>query len=120
MNEQKEKIVRFIRFLKKASKEDNRGILADLRRGFSEATEARVWPHLGRILADFVKTTGNGSYFARSRRVTRRIRYTTIRKTLARRQGVCLMNCLRSRRRLSGSLIAEGRKTFANDCEVSF
>lgn len=49
MNEQKEKIVRFIRFLKKASKEDNRGVLADLRRGFSEATETRVWPHLGRF-----------------------------------------------------------------------
>ena len=50
MNEKrKKKVDAFIRFLKKTSKADNRGVLADLRRGFSDATAVRVWPHIGKF-----------------------------------------------------------------------
>lgn len=47
MNERQKKVGAFIRFLKKTSKTDNRAVLADLRRGFSKATEKRAWRHIG-------------------------------------------------------------------------
>ncbi|MBR5243389.1 MAG: type I-E CRISPR-associated protein Cse2/CasB [Thermoguttaceae bacterium] len=39
----------FIQFLLNLSPERDCGVLADLRRGFSEATETRAWPHIGRF-----------------------------------------------------------------------
>lgn len=39
----------FIQFLFELSPERDAGVLADLRRGFSEATETRAWPHIGRF-----------------------------------------------------------------------
>ena len=49
MNEKQRMVAAFIRFLKKTAKTDNRGVLADLRRGFSDATAIRVWPHIGKF-----------------------------------------------------------------------
>jgi len=39
----------FIQFLFELSPERDSGVLADLRRGFSEATATRAWPHIGRF-----------------------------------------------------------------------
>lgn len=39
----------FIQFLFGLSPERDRGVFADLRRGFSKATEMYAWPHIGRF-----------------------------------------------------------------------
>ncbi len=46
--EQKERHT-FIKYLYGLSPEKDRGVLADLRRGFSKATETRSWPYIGRF-----------------------------------------------------------------------
>lgn len=40
---------RFVRFLFDLNPEKDRGPLADLRRGFSKATETRAWPYIARF-----------------------------------------------------------------------
>jgi len=47
MNEPKKQAERLVTFLERHK--DERGMMADLRAGFSEATEYRAWPHI----ADF-------------------------------------------------------------------
>jgi CRISPR type I-E-associated protein CasB/Cse2 len=44
MSEPREEAERLLAFLQK--NKDDRGIMADLRAGFSEATEHRAWPHI--------------------------------------------------------------------------
>lgn len=50
MPEEKEwELCPFIAFLLELSPEKDRGTLADLRKGFSKATEVRAWPYIGRF-----------------------------------------------------------------------
>lgn len=46
---EKRKPCAFIQFLLDLSPERDRGVFADLRRGFSEATATRAWPYIGRF-----------------------------------------------------------------------